>query len=191
MMRLSAPESVTVGMPKTNRNIAVALVNAFAMPPKMMMKTDAIPPVIVRAVLGFCVSEDRKQVLLISKLRPTWQAGKLNGIGGKIEADETPVAAMEREFFEEVGCRAEGWLPFAVLRAARYEVHCFLGAMAHLNDARCMTDETPVVVEVAEVMRQPTSPRLLPNVPWLIAMGLSIPKETFAGYQIEAVENFV
>jgi 8-oxo-dGTP diphosphatase len=39
---------------------------------------------------GFLFSLDRTRVLLIRKRRPAWQAGRLNGVGGKIEPGETP-----------------------------------------------------------------------------------------------------
>src|SRR5205823_2965059 len=42
---------------------------------------------------GFLFSADRAQVLLIRKRRPVWQCGKFNGIGGKLEAAETPLEA--------------------------------------------------------------------------------------------------
>ena len=51
-------------------------------------------------VCGFIFCNNH--VLLLKKNRPDWQAGKLNGIGGKIEKDELPIDAMEREFKEEV-----------------------------------------------------------------------------------------
>jgi len=54
-----------------------------------------------RYVLGFMFDRDYAEVALILKNRPAWQAGKWNGIGGKIEGDETPHAAMVREFTEE------------------------------------------------------------------------------------------
>jgi 8-oxo-dGTP pyrophosphatase MutT (NUDIX family) len=57
-------------------------------------------------VLGFVKVKDFKvlkpKVLLMIKQRPEYQKGKLNGIGGKIEAGETPIKAMIREFGEEV-----------------------------------------------------------------------------------------
>lgn len=56
-----------------------------------------------RFVLGFCFDFGYHNVLLIEKNRPPWQAGKLNGIGGKIEEGESPAAAMAREFREETG----------------------------------------------------------------------------------------
>jgi hypothetical protein len=54
-----------------------------------------------RFVLGFVFDFEAKKVLLVLKNRPDWQTGLLNGLGGKIEADETPLEAMEREFKEE------------------------------------------------------------------------------------------
>lgn len=57
----------------------------------------------VRYVLGFVFNHDASKVLLIQKNRPAWQAGKFNGLGGKIEGQESPLLAMVREFREETG----------------------------------------------------------------------------------------
>lgn len=38
---------------------------------------------------------------MVKKNQPDWQKGKLNGIGGKVETDETSLAAMVREWDEE------------------------------------------------------------------------------------------
>jgi 8-oxo-dGTP diphosphatase len=45
----------------------------------------------------------RDRVILIRKNRPDFQKGKWNGIGGKLEANESPLDAMVREFREETG----------------------------------------------------------------------------------------
>lgn len=66
-------------------------------------QNNAVPKVEVQYVLGIMFSEDEERVLAIWKNRPDWQAGKLNGIGGKIEDGETPIEAMRREFREETG----------------------------------------------------------------------------------------
>ena len=60
-------------------------------------------------VLGFIFSKER--VLLIQKAKPEWQAGKMNGIGGKLEKFETLHNAMQRECLEETGINidAESW----------------------------------------------------------------------------------
>jgi len=62
-----------------------------------------------RYVLGFVFSPDLAKVYLIRKNRPEWQAGLLNGIGGKIELGETEKEAMEREALEESGYYGE-WI---------------------------------------------------------------------------------
>lgn len=53
-------------------------------------------------VMGFVFNKSRNRVLLIKKKKPVWQAGYWNGIGGKIEPDETPIKAMYREAYEEI-----------------------------------------------------------------------------------------
>lgn len=54
-------------------------------------------------VVGFMFDFAFERVALIRKQKPVWQAGKLNGIGGKIECGETREEAMRREFIEEAG----------------------------------------------------------------------------------------
>lgn len=77
--------------------------------------------------LGFMFSPDCKQVALIEKISPAWQAGKLNGIGGKAEPGETSLEAMAREFREETGVATETtqWTLFAALGSPHFEVHVF------------------------------------------------------------------
>lgn len=45
----------------------------------------------------------KNNVLLIRKAKPDWQAGLLNGIGGKVEDGESIFQATVREFKEETG----------------------------------------------------------------------------------------
>jgi 8-oxo-dGTP pyrophosphatase MutT (NUDIX family) len=54
-----------------------------------------------RYVLGFVFDYGFHHVLLICKTSPEWQAGRLNGLGGKIEPGESPLQAMDRELREE------------------------------------------------------------------------------------------
>lgn len=55
-------------------------------------------------VLGFLFNRQQNEVLLIEKKRPSWQAGRWNGIGGKIDPpDDSPLDAMHRECREEIG----------------------------------------------------------------------------------------
>jgi 8-oxo-dGTP diphosphatase len=64
-------------------------------------------------------------VLLVRKNRPQWQAGLLNGVGGKIEKGENPSYAMEREFKEETGGEFSGWRLFAKEEGPDYNVYFY------------------------------------------------------------------
>jgi len=52
-------------------------------------------------VVGFMYSRLQDKVILVQKINPEWQRDLYNGVGGKIEKDETPIDAMVREFKEE------------------------------------------------------------------------------------------
>ena len=62
------------------------------------------------ATLGYVLSPDRSQVLMIHRnKRPQEDIhyGKYNGLGGRLEANEDIVSGMRREIFEESGLTAE------------------------------------------------------------------------------------
>ena len=87
-------------------------------------------------------------VLLIEKIRgPHHLRGHLNGLGGKIEVDETPSEAMVREFEEESGAhtKPEDWEIFAVQTSEWGTIH-FLRHFAKLEGVQIwknsLTDET-------------------------------------------------
>ena len=121
--------------------------------------------------LGLLFSEDRSSVVLIRKNRPEWQAGLLNGVGGKVEAGETPLDALVREFREETGVRTspDQWREFARMHGEDFVVHCFMafdtGAWAA---ARTVTDESIVTPTISCL-----SPHLcVSNLTWLIPLAL-------------------
>ncbi len=72
---------------------------------------------------GFLLYKD--EVALITKAKPEWQKGKLNGVGGSIEKGETPLQAMVREFKEETGHDVDGWEEFAQITGVEWKVHFF------------------------------------------------------------------
>jgi 8-oxo-dGTP diphosphatase len=59
----------------------------------------------ILATLGYVLSPDQRQVLLIHRNARTDDPalGKYNGLGGKLEADEDVAAGMRRELLEEAG----------------------------------------------------------------------------------------
>jgi 8-oxo-dGTP diphosphatase len=134
-------------------------------------------------VVGFMFNEERTRVLLIEKQRPSWQKGKLNGVGGHIEdTDQCPKAAMIREFKEETGIETtwETWTHFATLgNESTFRVH-FYHAVGPIRTAEMLTDEVP--------RDYPLKPRLpancLPNLSWLIPMALSMDKDSAESFDI-------
>jgi 8-oxo-dGTP diphosphatase len=67
----------------------------------------------------------RDEMLLVRKHTPSWQSGKLNAIGGKVEAGENSVLAMRREFREETGIDVGGWNLFCQETTENYSVYFF------------------------------------------------------------------
>lgn len=126
----------------------------------------------IRYVVGFAIDEDPagSRVLLIRKAKPEWQAGLLNGVGGKIERvckdcygwkgeythdpethvhdpgterDEAPVAAMVREFHEETGRRLHAglWRPVATILHPDAQVYAFRVQMSAVEMSLCRNEE--------------------------------------------------
>jgi len=77
--------------------------------------------------LGFAFDSDKQAVVLIRKNKPEWQAGLLNGVGGKIEPGESPLDAVVREFKEETGVDTdpEDWRNFCLIRGEGWKVFCY------------------------------------------------------------------
>lgn len=129
-----------------------------------------------RYVLGFCFDLDYRDVLLIQKLRPAWQAGRLNGLGGKIEdgAGEGALAAMRREFREETGGVLDeqlAWRPFGRLVSGDdwevwlFHAHLEQSFPAILHGQTC--DEGTLFVVAWDMM---LGLPVLPNLKYLIPM---------------------
>lgn len=124
----------------------------------------------IRASLGFIFTPDFKQVLLIRKRHPEWQAGKVNGIGGKCEGDESTVECMARELKEEAGLdiAVTDWIFVTSLEWQQWYVEtysCVYGGDVH--SIRTMTDEE---VEWFPVTALPNN--VISNLRWLIPLAI-------------------
>lgn len=75
-------------------------------------------------VVGLAFNSMADHVLLIKKLRPEWQKGLLNGIGGKIEKGEAPLEAMHRESAEEAGLILD-WIHKGRMFGTEFDCHIF------------------------------------------------------------------
>lgn len=124
----------------------------------------------IKYVAGFLFSQDRTKVALIRKNKPEWQAGKLNGIGGKIENGESASDAMEREFKEEAGVFIPwyGWDCFADIEGEDYKCYFFRCFSDDLFNVRTMEDEFVCIYDVNDVNSFPH----IPNLSWLIPLAL-------------------
>src|SRR5215471_477070 len=74
-----------------------------------MRRMFAMPYTPILATLGYVLSADGRQVLLVHRNRrpDDPHLGKYNGLGGKLEAGEDVVAGMRREIREEAGLECE------------------------------------------------------------------------------------
>lgn len=128
-------------------------------------------------VVGFLFSEDLRHVALIRKNRPAWQAGKYNGVGGKIEPfDSSSLAAMTREFFEETGVEVpqHEWNHFLTMHGGSdaahpeskraFEIDFFRSASNKIWQVTSKTDE-PVAIFESDVL-----PETVPNLKFLVPM---------------------
>ena len=115
-------------------------------------------------------SQDASHVVLIKKLNPQWQRGFFNGVGGKIEANESSVDAMMREFSEETGVstQPQDWTCFAnVFRANCYDVDMYFAQSDLAFDALTVEAEEVHILKVAALPKN-----LIPNLQWLIPLAL-------------------
>ena len=136
----------------------------------------------MKYVCGFAFDASLSKVVLIEKISPAWQAGRLNGVGGKIESGETPLQAMNREFAEETGVTGLAWHHAVHLDGFSpadpdsrsidqwiYSVDFFFAHKIDLNKVYTMTDEQVMEVKIADVFTDNT---IIPNLVWLIPLCL-------------------
>lgn len=120
-------------------------------------------------VAGLLFDRSGSTVALIRKLKPAWQVGKLNAIGGKIELGETPIGAMHWEFSEEAGVTGLSWDCAAILSGDGLAVHFFAAFDDRICEARTVEAER---VEFWTV-RHPLLPgQLIPNLQVIIPIAL-------------------
>lgn len=115
-------------------------------------------------VVGFLF--DDGFVTLIEKKRPAWQAGRLNGVGGHIEAGETPADAMTREFTEEANVCIASWELCIVMTGKMWRVYFFA---TYGSSMRCET-QTDEPLNFVHVTKLPDN--VIGNLRWLIPLCL-------------------
>src|SRR5688500_4592906 len=73
-------------------------------------------------VLALLFTADAREVVLVRKTRPPWQAGRVNALGGKLLDGESLVEAARREVREEAGVDVERWEEFLVWHDPEYRL---------------------------------------------------------------------
>jgi 8-oxo-dGTP pyrophosphatase MutT (NUDIX family) len=124
----------------------------------------------IHSTLGFIYAPDFDQVLLIKKQRPAFHKDKLNGLGGKCEAEESGPDCVAREVEEECGLviPAQDWKKVGVMSWEEWHVEIFVTIyQGEKKNAKTLTED--------EVRWYPTHPlplNVLTNLPWLIPLGI-------------------
>lgn len=123
--------------------------------------------------VGFLFSFDKQQIALIRKNRPDWQKGRLNGIGGHVEAGETAAQCMMREFGEEIFYPSPyktEWRQYCTLVGPSFDVYCF-AAMGDLAGIKAKTDEDVEIINVDQI-HPLRNKDMIENLPTLVSMAI-------------------
>lgn len=125
-------------------------------------------------VVGLMFDESMSNVALIRKNKPAWQAGLLNGIGGKVEYGETAVGAMMREFREEAGeiVVPEKWKHFCSMSGTNNDGEDFrIEFFYTIGEPHKLTSMEAEHVEVKNAGSVCAGDwKTVGNVPWLVAL---------------------
>lgn len=125
-------------------------------------------------VVGFAFSHDYDRVVLIRKNKPEWQAGFLNGVGGKLEDGEDYHDAMIREFKEEAGITIPFWHPISLLMFKDADVMFFKTELT-IREEKEIYSVTGEKVEIHNIVLLDVL-KTIPNLQWLIPMALNDPE---------------
>lgn len=150
-----------------------------------MLQVIEMQPCVIRYVCGFYFTGDGRKVALIRKAHPEWQAGRLNGVGGRIENGETPVQAMKREFEEEAGITtfAQDWHMKLIHTGPGHVVYFFRHDRDPRHEGRLIfshsQDEPVDVYHVSDLHALPVIPNLRWIVPLCLDDDLTFPVEVY------------
>jgi 8-oxo-dGTP diphosphatase len=118
-------------------------------------------------VLALLYSTDHRQVVLMRRTRPAWQAGRVNALGGKVMAGESAGTAARREVREECGVDVAEWREVLVWEDVEYVMHVVRAVSDKARDARTQEDQE---VFLADVNALPAN--VIDNLRWLVPLAL-------------------
>lgn len=120
------------------------------------------------------LAHDGSRMAFIKKNRPAWQAGKLNGIGGKVEPQESPNNAINREFKEETGYdKPLNWRPLVKMTYPGQAVIWFYTARVESQTLEALYTATDEPVEVHSIEYVSDYPHnFIRNLHWIVPLAL-------------------
>jgi 8-oxo-dGTP diphosphatase len=118
-------------------------------------------------VLALLFTADAREVVLVRKTRPPWQAGRVNALGGKLHNGETLFEAARREVREEAGVDVERWEEFLVWHDPEYRLRAVRAFDDAARAARTAEDQE---VFLANVGGLPLD--VIDNLRWIIPLAL-------------------
>lgn len=121
--------------------------------------------------LGFMFDEARERVVLIKKENPSWQRGKLNGVGGKVELGETPYSAMVREFEEETGVLCEDWKFLMTLVGNSFQIYVYYTFDDKMLNCQTKEIEEVKIFNIYDDWKEICGSSIS-NIPWLLMLCL-------------------
>lgn len=117
--------------------------------------------------LGFAFNPLLDKVVLIKKQRPEWQAGLLNGVGGKVEPGELAMDAMYREFKEETGVAIPDWQRFGQLVGIDWVIYLYTSKIYDWEIESIDYKHTDEEIFIKDVDNLSDT---IPNLMWLVPM---------------------
>lgn len=122
--------------------------------------------------LGIVFDQTLRNVLLMHKTKPDYQAGKLNALGGKIEEGETQAECVSREVLEESGLKIvpEAWIFIGHVQTKDWVMDVFTHAYSGpMSDAKSLEQER---IEWIPVDQLP--PNTIASLPWMILLAIEV-----------------
>lgn len=125
--------------------------------------------------LGLIFNSTMDKVLLMHKNRPDWQRGRVNGVGGTIEPNETSAACIVREVEEETTLATSevDWKFVANLSGHHWSMDVY--ALVHKGSENDITTCTDERVEWFDVVDLPEN--ILSNLSWLVPLAIDKMKD--------------
>jgi 8-oxo-dGTP diphosphatase len=118
-------------------------------------------------VLALLFTPNGREVVLVRKIRPAWQAGRVNALGGKLHDGEGVLDAARREVREEAGVDVDGWEEFLTWHDPEYRLRAVRAFDARATAAHTAEDQEVILAGVDALPGN-----VIDNLRWMIPLAL-------------------